>query len=267
MNHRENNKYDYEDVNVFIDEKYVSYEQEVTDPDLSFILGTLHSTLPLIVYYDDPEGISKMEEVCRKYGLITAGAPASQIPLANMSSTEDELVTNDKNVKVEMLGYKLFERFDPLRADSMADIRTLTDDAQALVIGCSLSTRHALALANELQVAAAILVGPTQAATTIRLESIGISVPRITLIESISRAIDVPVISTASSTTDVCKALVAGADAALVHFGGPFAADEDLDFIVKSIADAMRENLLELCCSAGAKSVRSLPDRCRLVTK
>jgi len=260
MNHRENNKYDYEDVKVFIDEKYVSYEQEVVEPDLSFTLGTLRSELPLIIYYEDPEGTSvKLEEICRKYGVMTAGAPASQIPLAIAGE-------NARDAKLTP-GYMLFERFDTLRTDSVQEMRALTDEAQALVIGCSLSSRHALAVANELLLATAVLVGPTQPESTKRLESAGLTVPRVTLVENISRSTDVTVIATAGSSADVCKALVAGASAALIHFGGPFDHSDDLDFVVKSVTDAMRENLTELCKSSGAKTARDLSLRCKLIAK
>lgn len=245
--------YDYQDVKVFIDDKYVSYEQEVTDPDLSFTLGTLRSELPLVLYYeDDGGGSSRMEAVCRKYGIITAGAPCSQIPLS---------------IPCDDYGYKLFERFDPLRADSLSEMRKLVEGNDKLVVGCSVSSRHALALANELRLATAILVGPTQAATTKRLETIGLSVPRVSLIETISRGSDVPVIGTASAPEDVVKALVAGADAALVHFGGPYDASDDLDNVVKAVTDALRDNLVELCCSAGAKKVSDLAIRCYLTPK
>jgi len=242
--------YDYDDVRVFIDDKYVSYEQEVIDPDLSFTFGSLSSKLPLIVYYEDPDSISNMEEVCRKHGIITAGAPGSRIPLA---------------LKGDSLGCELYERFDPLRAVSVSEMRDLSKDGVKLLVGCSLSARHAIALTNELQLATAVLVGPTQVETTKRIESIGLTVPRVSLIEQISRATDVPLVATASSSVDVCKAFVAGADAALIHFGGPFEQGDDLDFLVKTVTDAMRDNLVELCRSSGAKTVRDLAIRCKLI--
>ncbi len=246
--------YDYQNVKVFIDDKYVSYEQEVTDPDLSFTFGTLRSELPLILYYeDDGNGSSRMEAVCRKHGIITAGAPCSQIPLPR------DLIEENGTP-----GYRMFERFDTLRGESVADMRALTDASHALVVGCSVSARHALAVANELQLATAILIGPTQAATTKRIEAIGLTVPRVSLIEQVSHGTDVPVIGTASAPDDVVKALVAGADAALVHFGGPFDASDDLDHVVEAVVDAMRENLTELCRSSGAKKVSDLAIRCYL---
>lgn len=252
--------YDYEDVNVAVNEKYISYEQEVTDPDLSFALGTLTAKLPIIVYYEDPENKSHFETIARKYGVITAGPPNSMIPLSLLA------IDDIKDAKLKP-AYKLFERFDTLRAESVQEMRVLTDEAQALIVGCSISARHSLAIANELQLAAAVLIGPTQAETTRRIESVGMNVPRVSLIEEISNGTDVPVIATASSSMDVCKALVAGASAALIHFGGPFDPNDDLDFVLKSVTDAMRENLTELCRSSGAKKASDLTIRCSLVKK
>ncbi len=250
--------YDYEDVRVFISDSYVSYEQEVVDPDLSFTLGTLRAELPLILYY---EGVDKrFEEICEKHGVLTAGGALSKIPLPQGPLEE---ISDGKDPP----GYRLYERFDPLRTENVFEMRALTDESHALVVGCSLTTRHALALANELRLATAVLVGPTQATTTKAIEAIGLTVPRVTLIEQLSRASDVPVIATGSNSSDVCKALVAGADAVLVHFGGPFEENDDLDFVVKTVTDAIRETLLNLCRSSGAAKVRDLAVRCTLVPR
>ena len=207
-----------------------------------------------------PEGDSRMEKVCEKHGIITAGAACSKIPVPQNSL---EKICNGKDAP----GYVLYERFDPLRTDNVIEMRALTDECNALVVGCSVSPRHAFALANELRVATAVLVGPTQLVTTKLIEAIGIGVPRVSLIEEISRGTDVPIIATGSSSTDVCKALVAGADAVLVHFGGPFDAAEDLEFMVKTVADMIRATLTELCLSSGAKNRRDLAIRCKLVPK
>ena len=243
--------YDYDDVKIAIEERYVSYEQEVFEPDLSFTLGTLRSELPIILCYNDPEGTSNLDEICKGYGIISAGAPMSNIPFP---------------FEGDDYGYKLFERFDPLRAESVTEMKKMIDGGDTLVIGCSTSARHAIALASELQLMAAVLIGPTLPETTKRIDAIGLAVPRISLIEEISRKIDVPIIATGSNSTDICKALVAGADAVLIHFGGPFEQNEDLDFVLKSIVGAIRENLIELCRSSGAKTVRDLTLRCKLVT-
>lgn len=251
-------QYDYNDVKIVIDERYIAYDQEAVDPDLSFELGTLRSKLPLILYYEDPEGaFVKLEEICQKYGVMTAGAPASQIPLSFNG-------VKKRGAKLKP-GYMLFERFDTMRTDSVEEMRALKNASQNLLVGCSLSSRHALAVANELQLAAGVLVGPTQAESTKRLESIGLSVPRITLVENISHSTDLPVVVTAGSSSDVCKALVAGAWAALIHLGGPFEKDDDLDFYVKSIFNSMSESITELCKSSGAKTARDLFLRCKLV--
>lgn len=252
--------YDYDDVRVFVDDKYVAYEQEVFDPDLSFNIGTLRSELPLVLYYEDRGGDSRMEEVCAKYGVITAGAACSKIPLPQNPLEE---ICDGKDPP----GYKLYERFDPLRVEHVREMRVLTDESHALIVGCSAAARHALAVANELRLATAVLVGPTQSKTTKLIESIGLTVPRVTLVEQISRATDVPVIATASNSSDVCKALVAGANAALIHLGGPFELNDDLDFVVKTVTDMVRSNLTELCLSSGAKNVNGLAIRCKLVPR
>ena len=240
---------DYDDVRVTLHDDYVSYTQEVTDPDLTFKWGTLTSSLPLIVYYDDPDGSSKMEEVCAAHGLLTAGAKGSMVPLASDTCSG---------------AYALHEDFDPLRAENLARLK---GSDKRLLVNCSLSSRHAIALASELKVASAVLFGPTQGDVTLRYESIGMAVPRISLIQKVVGKVDVPVVATAGSVTDVVKALVAGADATLIHFGGPFKEDEDLDFFVRSVADIMRANLTELCRSAGAKRACDLWYRCKLVPK
>lgn len=249
--------YDFDDVRVVVDSKYVSYDQEVTEPDLSFKVGGLVGSLPIILYYEADEGSSVMEKACAENGIITAGAMGSKIQLP--------LNSIEKTVYGDEVGFKLFEAFAPLSKANVQAMNEMKEAGNSLIVGCSVSTEHARAVANELKLAAAVLIGPTQAQTTKRLESTGITVPRVSMIEELAwSGIDVPVIATASSPSDVCKAFVAGADAVLVHFGAPEDGD-NLDFAVKAIADSLRETLSELCLACGAKDVKTLSTRCKLV--
>lgn len=248
--------YDYENVRVVVDDKYVSYTQSDA-PDLSFTLGDLRAELPIVLYFESSEGDSAMEKACAQNGILTAGAMGSKIPLP---LNEIQKLTYGDEV-----GFKLFEAFAPLSAANQQAMKDMNAAGNKLVVGCSVSPQHAKAVANELKLASAILVGPTQVQTTHRLESVGLTVPRVTLIEEIVwGGIDVPVIATASSPADVCKALIAGADAALIHFGGPFEPGDNLDFAVKAVADSLRETLTELCLVSGAKSIKELSSHCKL---
>ena len=251
--------YDYENVRVVVDDKYVTYAPSA-EPDLSFTLGDLRAEIPIVLYYDSPEGNLEMEKVCAANGILTAGPIGSKISLP---PNEIEKITYGDEV-----GFKLFEAFAPLSAANQQAMKDMNAAGNKLVVGCSVSPQHAKAVANELKLAAAVLIGPTQVQTTHRLESIGLSVPRVTLIEEVVRGgIDVPVIATASSPADVCKALVAGADAALIHFGGPFEPGDNLDFAVKAVADSLRETLTELCTVCGATNVTGLSTRCYLTPR
>lgn len=249
--------YDYDDVHLTLDDRYVEHSCDTFEPDLSFALGELRSELPLVLYHEGDTPNARMEEACAKAGLLTAGAPGSRMPLWRDGELP-ETVAGD---------VRIFEAFDPLRADCLTVMRELANRSVGLVVGCSASTRQGLAIANELRLASAVLVGPTQASTAKRVESLGMHVPRVMLVEALSRSSDVPVIATASSSSDVCKALVVGADAALIHMGGPFQPEDDLDFVVNTIARSLRESLVELCLVSGAKNVRELSVRCKLAPR
>ena len=249
--------YDYDAVRVVINKNYISYDQGEVEPDLSFKVGKLKGSLPIILYYEADEGCSEMEKACAANGIVTAGAPGSKIPLPMDGVKKFAYGGEDP-------GLKLFEAFAPLSLENRKLMGALKLAGNSLLVGCSASTGHARAVANELKLADAILIGPTQALTTKRLESVGITVARVSMVEELSfSGIDVPVIATASSPSDVCKALVAGADAALIHFGSPEVGD-NLDFAVKAVADSLRETLTELCHACGAPDVRSLATRCKL---
>jgi len=249
--------YDYDTVRLVVDGKFLSYDQEVTEPDLSFKIDKLVGKLPLIFYYEAEEGSSEMEKACAEHGIITAGAMGTKIPLP-MSPIEKSVYGPEE------IGLKLFESFSPLSLENRQAMGQMRLDGHKLVVGCSTSVEHARAVANELKLASAVLIGPTQAQTAKRLESVGMTIPRISMIEELAwSGIDVPIIATASSPADVCKALVAGADAALIHFGSPEAGDQ-LDFAVKAVADSLRETLTELCLACGAKDIKSLATRCKL---
>ncbi len=246
--------YDYENVRVVIDNKWISLDQAALEPDLSFKLCDLTASLPVILYYEHAEGHPGMEKACAENGIITAGAPGSKIALP-METYVDDLQTK---------GVKLFEAFSPISLANRKAMEEMKQAGHSLVVGCSASTVHAQAVANQLRLADAVLIGPTQGQTTRRLEAVGITVPRVSMIQELAfSGLDVPIIATASSPSDVCKALVAGADAVLIHFGSPEEGD-NLDFAVKAVADSLRENLIELCLACGAKNIMSLAIRCKL---
>lgn len=252
--------YDYEEARVVVKSNYVTYDDAEGELDLSFTLGSLKASLPIVLYYDAPEGDRRLEKLCAEVGVLTAGASGSKIQLPQGSL---EKIVNGEDPP----GFRLFEAFAPLSAANQQAIKELRDGGCGIVATVTVTPEHARALANELRLADAILVGQTQAQTAHRLESTGIKVPRVSLVEDISRSVDVPVIATAASPADICKALVAGADAVLIHFGGPLddTNDRDLEFAVKAIVDAIRENLTELCNACGARTVRQLSTRCYLV--
>lgn len=254
--------YDYEEVCLVVDSNYVTYEQPEGPLDLSFTLGELKAELPIVLYYDAPEGDRRMEQICESLGVLTAGASGTKIQLPQGSL---EKVVDGEDPP----GFRLFEAFSPLSTVNTAALKELRAAGNKIVATISVSAEHGRALVNELRFAEAVLIGQTQPLTAHRLESTGITVSRVTLIEEASRTIDAPIIATAASPADICKALVAGADAVLLHFGGPFddTTDRDLEFAVKSIVDAIRENLTELCVACGATNVTGLSTRCYLTPR
>lgn len=249
---------DYDDVNVLLEKRYVSDRQKEFVPDLSFAFGELRAELPLVFYYQSSEPCEKMEKVCEANGVLTAGAVGSKIPLP-FGEARSESDKTLKNV--------LFESFMPLSDENIGIMKQMKQNGTSIVAGCSVSCEHGIRLVNEHILADAILIGPTQSATTKRLEATGMTLSRVSMAQKLSFAIDKPVIATASSPADVCKALVAGASAALIHFGGPFQHEDDLDFVVKAACDSLRETLTDMCLTSGAKNVYDLGVRYTLVPK
>lgn len=260
--------HDYDQVRVLLNEGVIDpLAEEVTEPDLSFCFGPLRAELPVVFFYTSDERDERTEKVCEEAGVLTCGAVGSKIPLltpALIETLSQQSSEAPRPAPFDKLGCYLHEAVDPTSRAELANLRDLTDVDQTVVVGCSVSARHGRAVANELRLASALLIGPTQPSTFKDIDTLGMATPRVSLVQELSRCTDVPIFVTAGSAADACKALVAGADAVVINIGGPFGPDEDVKFVVDAVAQSLRENIERLCKLAGAKKPRDLPFRCRL---
>jgi len=260
--------HDYDQVRVLLNESVIDpLSEEVVDPDLSFNFGMLQSALPVLFFYSSDELDERTEKACEAAGVLTCGAVGSKIPLltpAMLSVLDSGDGTTPRPAPFDKLGCFLHEAVDPTTRAEVATLRDLTDLDQMVVVGCSVSTRHGRAVANEMRIASALLVGPTQPTTFKDIDTLGMATPRVSMVQELARATDVPIFVTTGSAAETCKALVAGADAVVINIGGPFGPDEDVKFVVDAVAQSLRENIERLCKLSGAKKPKDLQFRCRL---
>jgi len=254
--------HDYDQVRIILNEGVIDpLSDEVTDPDLSFTFGTLKAKLPVMFFYSSDELDERTERACEEAGVLTCGAVGSKIPLMLPSKVESFAKGDDGEPTASAY---LYEVLDPTTSEAKAQVELITKCARSVVVGCSVSSRHGRAMANELRLASALLVGPTQASTFKDIDTLGMATPRVSLVQDLVQGTNTPVFVTAGSASDTCKALVAGADAVVINIGGPFGPDEDVKFVVDAVAKSLHENIERLCKLAGAKTPRDLMFRCRL---
>lgn len=254
--------HDYEQVRIILNEGVVDpLADEVTTPDLSFSFGTLTAKLPVVFFYSSDERDTRTESACEEAGVLTCGAVGSKIPLMLPSKVESFAAGLYDS---PFASTYLYEVLDPTTTEAKTQIELITKSARNVVVGCSVSARHGRALVNELRIASALLVGPTQASTFKDIDTLGMATPRVSLVQDLVQGTNTPVFVTAGSASDTCKALVAGADAVVINIGGPFAPDEDVKFVIDTVAKSLHENIERLCKLSGAKTPRDLMFRCRL---
>lgn len=242
---------DYDDVKVVLKEKTVDPLKENVFPiDLSLKLGTLESSLPVIFYYSDKEGKidQRVEDACKRAGVLTAGAAGSLIPYLSKTSS-----------------HVLFESMNPADKLSVSSMKELKADNKFVLATCSIFVCQGVAVTNAHKCADALLVGATLPSTFKTIDSLGMFTPRISMTKKLANLTDSPVITTAGSAADTCKAFVAGADAVLINIGGPFEEGDDVEFVVSAIASSLKENLETLCSLAGVNSHKELSRVCELV--
>lgn len=253
--------HDYEQVRIILNESVVDpLADEVTEPDLSFCFGMLTAKLPVVFFYASDEVDERTERACEKAGVLTCGAVGSKIPLMLPSNVEGFAKGDDQ----PWASTYLYEVLDPTTTEAKSQIELISKCGRGVIAGCSVSARHGRALTNELRIAHALLVGPTQPSTFKDIDTLGMATPRVSLVQDLVQSTNMPVFVTAGSASDTCKALVAGADAVVINIGGPFAPEEDVKFIVDAVAKSLHENIERLCKLSGAKTPRDLMFRCRL---
>lgn len=243
---------DYDDVKVVLKEKTVDPLKINKDPiDLSLKMGVLESSLPVIFYYSDKDGEvdQRVEDACKKAGVLTAGAAGSLIPYLHPSST-----------------HVLFESMNPSDETSVSSMKELKAQDKFVLATCSIFACQGIAVTNAHKCADALLVGATLPSTFKTIDSLGMSTPRVSMTKKLANLTDTILVATAGSASDTCKAFVAGADAVLINIGGPFAENDDVEFIVSAIASSLKENLETLCSLAGVNSHAELSRVCELVT-
>jgi hypothetical protein len=253
--------HDYEQVRIILNERVVDpLGDEVITPDLSFSFGILTAKLPVIFFYTSDKVDKRTERACEEAGVLTCGAVGSKIPLMLPSKVESFAKGDDQ----PWASAYLYEVLDPTTYEAKYQAELIMKCARNVVVGCSVSACHGKALTNERRIASALLVGPTQSNTFKDIDTLGMATPRISLVQDLVQSTNTPVFVTAGSASDTCKALVAGADAVVINIGGPFAPEEDVKFIVDTVAKSLHENIERLCKLSGAKTPRDLMFRCRL---
>lgn len=253
--------HDYDQVRVLLNEAVIDpLSDQTNEPDLSFSFDTLRSELPVLFFYSSDVPDERTEKACEAAGVLTCGAVGSKIPLMLPSKVENFARGNDE----PFASTYLYEVLDPTTLEAKSHLELIAKCARSVIVGCSVSARHGRAVANELRTASALLVGPTQTVTFKDIDTLGMATPRVSMVQELARATDVPIFVTAGSAAETCKALVAGADAVVINIGGPFGPEEDVKFVVDAVAQSLRENIERLCKLAGAKQPKDLQFRCRL---
>lgn len=246
--------YDYDQVRIFVNDESALCSQTSGDQvvELNFEWKNLTAKLPVIFFYNGTEVDERVETICREAGVLTCGAVGSAIPLL----TADLVDPRDEPLNL------LYETLNPVSKKEMDKLRSLKNNN--LVVGCSVTAKHAEILANE-KLASAILVGPTQSVTFKEIDTMGLATPRISLVSKLSESCDLPIFVTAGSAAETCKALVAGADAVVINIGGPFSPDEDVKFVVDAVVQSLRENIEQLCRLSNVFTYKFLRRACTLV--
>jgi aspartate-semialdehyde dehydrogenase len=248
-----NEMYDYDQVRIVINDEAVTAESnEDQVVDLTFHWQNLNAKLPVIFFYNGSEVDERVETICREAGVLTCGAAGSAIPFL----TADLVDPKDEPLNL------LYETLNPVSKSEMNKLRYLSKNN--LVVGCSVSAKHAEIIANE-KLASAILVGPTQSTTFKEIDTMGIATPRVSLVSKLSESCDLPIFVTAGSAAETCKALVAGADAVVINIGGPFSPDEDVKFVVDAVTQSLHENIQQLCKLSNVTSHKFLRRTCKIV--
>lgn len=186
----------------------------------------LSSELPVYVFYDAPVADENFERLCHHNGMLTAGPGGSDL----------EYLRKDQISDVEPGRRYIVETLSDEEQDTLNVIRTLSAAGCPYVLACNNSTNN---LVNKF-----LLVGSIMPFYFSKLESIGMCQHRISMINHAIGLHVEELFSTASNSSEVCKALVAGADAVVINVGSVSnMPDVDKEMIVSAIADSVRESL------------------------
>lgn len=248
---------DYDDVRVVIRETTADPHMDyVHEPDLSFEFGELKASLPVIFYYETrDESDTRVELAAAEVGALTAGAMCSKIPyLADRTSATQSDVAHYINETIESIS-----------PENVELLKFTKETGKRALVSCATGYHAGAAMLNDLKLASGFLIGLTQSVTIKGIDTLGMSVPRITMLQQFFAKSDVPLVATAASASDVCKALVAGADAVLVNIGGPFEAQDDVMFLVRAVASSLKENIERLCRLSGCQNYKDLAFKNRLL--
>lgn len=257
---------DYDDVRVNVRDVMVKLERPAFTPaDLTFEFGSLTSRLPFLVYHQTHDGESdqRVLDACARAGALTVGPRGTDVPLHFLDRT---------NVRVDVVPHRaysspgcvLVENFDPLSEDSLGDLRIEKSEERTVLLGCVTSVAQAES-ARQLKLMDAMLIGPILAETALSVDSVGMRVDRISLLQQVAFW-DEPAVATVASSMDACKAFVAGASGVLINVGGPFESQDDVATGVNAILVSLEKHLRSLCALVGAKNLIELRTNCELTS-
>ena len=246
---------DYGDVSLSVDDNFVCLDPADRKPlKLSARICGREAALPFVLCYAAPGGDPRVEAACREAGVLTAGAPGT-------SFVE---LGSEREGSFDVASGVILDAVDVTSEAALTAARAAKSSDRSLVLCCSTSAKQAEWMVNSLRLADAVIVGTVTRESAEAVESLGVKVARVSLIRKIASAVDVPVIATAGSTAEACKAFVAGADAVMVHIGGPFSSSEDVARLIPTVVTKLRSSLETLCRVAGADDLANLTYRCRL---
>ncbi len=252
---KNHNLLDYEDVCVVLKDN-ILLNEDIT-PNLHFEFGNLNAKLPVILFYNSNEINKDIEKICEEAGVLTCGAIGSRIPYASSFTSKDNQ---------DLTSSYLYEVIDPTTLEAKIHLDTMFELEKNIIVGCSVSNQHGLRLA-ERNTRLALLVGATQTSTFKQIEMLGMMIPRISMVQELSKKIQNPIFVTAASASETSKALIAGADAVVINIGEPSNTKEDLKFIVDNVIKSLYETIETLCKLCGTTNYQNLSSYYCLVPK
>lgn len=258
-----NSLLDYDDVTIALSEHHVDVMREDVDVcDTSFSVGNSNFLFPIIVSYDTRHHLQSCEEinaVCKALSVATIGNHHGAL-VANVDLEQDDYTNTVQD-------FVYVENNNVTRKKFLDKMRHARKQGKFVIAGCSLSSKHCAALTTK-SAADAIVVGSLAKRPYRLFKDIGLNLSRVTLLEEFSNAAkDAPIFAVVENSSQACKALVAGADAVVVHFEGLPNTPNEARILVNGVVRNIAAAVSELCELAQVKHYKHLKYHCRLVPR